>query len=85
MKALSSVSSVRDDANFELILWYYGEESVSPRSILPSGAANKSYIIPVTIEIQGRNGEYVKTDLKVQVSVLTKCSLERRGGGGGGG
>ena len=69
--------SATDDTHFEWILWYYGKESVSPLSILPSGAANKGFIIPVTIKIKGRNREKVKRDLTVQVGVLTKFSLER--------
>ena len=52
------------------VLWYHGQESVSPSSQLPAGQAN-DYMIPITVEVQGRYGSYLKNKLSVTVSIVT--------------
>ena len=52
------------------VLWYEGLESVSPRSQLPEGKESNDYNITITVEIRGRYGGHVITNLSVQVSII---------------
>ena len=52
------------------VLWYHGQESVSPSSKLPAGQASMDYEIPITVEVQGRYGRYLEYHLSVKVSIV---------------
>ena len=51
----------------EWILWYQGEEQVSPWNKLPAGRNERKYMINITVEIEGKYGGYVKKNYSVKV------------------
>lgn len=50
-------------------LWYYGEQSVSPKSYLAAGRSSDDFRIYIFVEIQGRNGGYARRNLSVQACI----------------
>ena len=65
----TSVSSIKDNDKYDWILWYHGQEQFSSSNKLPAGSPDKDYKIPVTVEIYGKFGEYVKVNLSVEACI----------------
>ena len=69
VEADSQVSSIKETVKHEWILWYHGEEQKIPANKLPAGLKNENYLIPITVEIRGKYGEYAMEKLTVKVGI----------------